>query len=77
MSYYSNPTANRAMGAVDKLIRKKTHRAERLGELSRTGKLHPKIRAQLPREFSGIYRPLLRVALGELTLKELFPENNA
>ena len=76
-SYYSNPTADRAIGSVDKLISRKAKRAERLGELSRTGKLGPRVREELRREFTGIYRPLLRVALGEITLKELFPKENS
>lgn len=76
-SYYSNPTANRAIGSVDKLISRKSKRAEQLGEFSRAGRLGPRVREELRREFTGIYRPLLRVALGEITLEELFPKDNS
>ncbi len=75
-SYYSNPTADRAIGSVDKLLAIKRKRAKRLYKLSREGRLGPRIREELRREFTGIYRPLLRVALGEISLKELFPQEN-
>jgi hypothetical protein len=74
MSYYSNPTANRAQGAVDRLIKRKTDRAKMYGTIARAGRLSEQAKAQIRREYVGIYRPLLPIALGEKTYKEVFPE---
>ncbi len=62
-SYYSNPTANAAMGAVDKEIRQMAKRATRIKALRKTGRLTPEIEARARREFTGIFRPLLERAL--------------
>ena len=76
MSYYSNPTANRAIGAADKLIRQKAKRAIMLGTLCRAGHLGPKSQEKICREFSGLYRGLRPVALGLKTYKEVFPKGS-
>jgi hypothetical protein len=74
MSYYSNPTANRAQGAVDRLIRQMTKRAKMYGAIARAGRLSDQAKARIRREFVGLYRPLLPVALGEKTYEEVFPD---
>ena len=76
MSYYSNPTANCAIGAVDKLIRQKAPRAIMLGSLCRAGRLGPKSQEKICREFSGLYRGLRPVALGLKAYDEVFPKGS-
>ena len=56
MSYYSNPTANAAMGAVDKEIRTKKKLAKRLKILRKQGLLSETQIAVYRCEFRGIYR---------------------
>ncbi len=62
-NYRSDPTATAAIGAVDKEIRQMTKRAKRIKELRRRGLLTPEAEARARREFSGIFRSLLREAL--------------
>lgn len=63
MSYYSNPTANAAIGAVDKEMKAMQKKALRLKELRRKGLLTPQEEALARRQFIGIYRRLLEDAL--------------
>ena len=63
MSYYSNPTANAAIGSIDREIRKMEKRAKRLKERKDCGRLSPQQEAAAYREFSGIFRPILERAL--------------
>ena len=63
MSYYSNPTANAAIGAVDKEMKAMQKKARRLKELRRKGLLTPQEEALARRQFIGIYRRLLEEAL--------------
>ena len=56
MSYYSNPTANAAMGAVDKEIRAKQKLAKRLKALRKQGIMSAEQLATYQREFRGIHR---------------------
>ena len=58
MSYYSNLTANAAMGAVDKEIRAKKKLAKRLRALRRKGILRAEEIAAYRCEFRGIHRRL-------------------
>ena len=77
MSYYSNPTANAAIGAVDKEIRIMRKRAKQLRQLRRRGLLTPEVLARARRDFVGIHRHLLREALGEIPPgSRSNPENN-
>lgn len=63
MSYYSNPTENAAIGAVDRELKAMKKRASRLRYLKRRGLLSAAEEAQARKEFVGIYRRLLRDAL--------------
>ena len=62
-NYYSDPTANAAIGSVDREIRIMRKRAQKLAELRRKGSLTPEIEAAAWKQFTGIYRHLLREAL--------------
>lgn len=63
MSYYSDPTANAAIGAVDKELRLMRRKAARIRELHRQGRLTAQEELQARRQFVGIYRRLLEEAL--------------
>ena len=63
MSYYSDPTASAAIGAVDKEIRLMRKKAKRLKQLRQLGVLTPQMEAAAQREFTGIYRRFLEEAL--------------
>lgn len=55
MSYYSNPTANAAIGAVDREIRIMKKRAKELRRLKAQGRLTPQIKAEARKQFPGIF----------------------
>ncbi len=63
MSYHSDPTANAAIGAVDREIERMIRRAERIKRRRQNGKLTPEELAAARRQFTGIYSRLLRAAL--------------
>ena len=63
MNYYSNPTANAAIGSVDREIRRLRKRAKQLRYRHKRGLLTPQELAQAEKEFVGIYRRFLREAL--------------
>ena len=65
MSYFSNPTANAAMGAVDREIREMRKRAKLLKQRRLQGLLTPEEVARARKAFTGIHRRFLREALGE------------
>lgn len=65
MSYYRNPTASAAIGAVDREIKIMEKRAKQLRQRRLAGLLTPEEAARARREFTGIHRRLRRVALGE------------
>ena len=65
MSYYSNPTANAAIGTVDREIRMMRRRAEEIRRRRRKGLLTPQEEALARREFTGIYRRFLLEALND------------
>lgn len=59
MSYYSDPTANAAIGSVDKELRLMRRKAQKLRELRLNGRLTHEEEARARRQFVGIYRHLL------------------
>ena len=59
MSKYSNPTANAAIGAVEREMKAKEKKVKVAKELYTQGKLSDDMMISLYREFKGIYRPLL------------------
>jgi len=63
MSYYSNPTANTAIGAVDRELKQMEKRARQLKRRKQQGLLTPEEEALARKQFIGIYRRFLREAL--------------
>lgn len=54
----SDPTANAAIGAVDKELKQMRKEAERLRSLRRSNRLTPAQEEQARRRFTGIFRPI-------------------
>lgn len=63
MSYYSNPTENAAIGAVDRELKIMRKRAEQLKIRKQKGLLTPTEEAIARHHFVGIYKRLLLEAL--------------
>ena len=63
MSYYSDPTANAAIGTVDREIRRLRKRAEQIRRRRQKGVLTKQEEEDARREFVGIYRRFLLEAL--------------
>lgn len=63
MSHYSNPTANAAIGNVDREIRMMRKRAEQIKQRRKNGQLTVEELAKAHRQFVGIYARFLREAL--------------
>ena len=63
MSYYSDPTANAAIGTVDREIRRLRKRAEQIRRRRQKGLLTKQEEEDARREFVGIYRRFLLEAL--------------
>lgn len=64
-SYYSNPTANTAMGAADKEIRAMRQWAKEISRLHREGRLG-QMELELARQrFRGVCRRFLKEALAD------------
>lgn len=63
MSHYSNPTANAAIGTVDREIRMMRKRAEQIKRRRQQGLLTPEELARARKQFIGIYARFLREAL--------------
>jgi hypothetical protein len=63
MSHYSNPTANAAIGAVDREIRMMRKRAAQIKRRRQQGGLTADELAKARKQFVGIYARFLREAL--------------
>lgn len=63
MSHYSNPTANAAIGTVDREIRMMRKRAEQIKRRRQQGLLTSEELAKAKRLFVAIYARFLREAL--------------
>lgn len=63
MSYYSDPTANAAIGTVDREIRRLRKRAEQIRRRRQKGLLTKQEEEDARREFVGIYRRFLMEVL--------------
>lgn len=63
MNYFSNPTANAAIGSVDREIKMMRKRAEQIKRRRQNGLLTSQELAQARKQFVGIYRRFLREAL--------------
>ncbi|MBQ3103076.1 MAG: hypothetical protein IJC58_02200 [Oscillospiraceae bacterium] len=56
--YRKDPTADRAIGALEREWKEKEKLAKRVRRLREQGLLRPHMEARLRREFTGIYRRL-------------------
>ena len=65
VNYRNDPTANAAIGAIDRELRQKARQAERLREKKRRGELTPEEEREARRNFTGIFRHLLEEALNQ------------
>lgn len=63
MSYYSNPTANAAIGAVDREIRMMRKYADQIKRRRKNGQLTTEELMLARKRFVGIYARFLREAL--------------
>lgn len=63
MGHYSNPTENRAIGAIDRELNMMRKRAQTIRRRREAGLLTPAELAQARRQFVGIYGRFLREAL--------------
>ena len=60
---HADPTANRAVGALERELKMMRREAERIRALRRSNLLTPEEERRARRRFRGIYRPLLEKAL--------------
>lgn len=60
---HSDPTANAAIGRLDREMKRMRRDAEHIGLLYRTGRLSYEEELAARRRFTGIYRPMLERAL--------------
>ena len=65
MNHFSNPTANAAIGSVDREIKIMRKRAEQIKRRRQNRLLTPQELAQAQKQFVGIYRRFLREALAD------------
>lgn len=62
-NYRNDPTANAAIGAIDRELRQKVREAEAIREKRRRGELTPEEELEARRRFTGIFRHILEDAL--------------
>ena len=65
MSYYSDPTAARALGGINREFSRLEKKAKRLRRLLDEGKLSPEDLERAQSQFRGIYRHVLTHVLRE------------
>lgn len=70
MSYYSNPTANMALRAVEQELCLMRIKARHIKALKEKGRLTTEDLELARKQFIGIYRPLLVKALSDKTKKK-------
>lgn len=63
MSYYSNPTANAAIGSVDRELRLLKKWAKQIRKRHQLGLLTQEEIARAQKQFVGVYRRFLKEAL--------------
>ena len=64
-NYRNDPTANAAIGAIDRELRQKAEEAGKLREKKLRGKLTYREEQEARRRFTGIFRHLIEEALDE------------
>ncbi len=65
MSYYSDPTASRALGGINREFSRLEKKAKKLRRLWEQGKLSPEELEEAQGQFTGIYRHVLNNVLNE------------
>ncbi len=70
-NYHSDPTANAAIGTVDKEFKTMRKIAERLKALRKSGRLTPEAEARARSQFTGIFSHILENALAEADIEAL------
>lgn len=65
MGYYSDPTASKALGKINREFSRLEKKANRLCKLRDEGKLSPKALERAQVQFKGIYRHVLNNVLEE------------
>ena len=70
MSYYSNPTANAAIGSVDRELRLLKKWAKQIRKRRQLGLLTQEEIARAQKQFVGVYRRFLKEALEDTTTDE-------
>jgi len=60
---HSDPTANRAIGTIEREMKMMQKEADRIRALRRSNQLSPDEERRARRRFIGIYRPMLERAL--------------
>ncbi len=60
MSNYADPTANAALGTVEKEWREKKKLARKLRHIYKLGLMDDRLRAYANHQFTGIFSPLYR-----------------
>ncbi len=63
MGYYSDPTASKALGSINREFSKLEKRAKLLRKLYDEGKLSKEDLAKKQAQFKGLYRHVLDIAL--------------
>ncbi len=70
MSYYSDPTANMAIGSVDREFSRLEKRAKKLRKLLEEGKITWDDIEKAQSQFNGIYRHVLNNVMKEMPIDE-------
>ena len=65
MGYYSDPTAERALGNINREFLKQVKKAKRLRKLYEQGKLSPEALEKAHTQFKGLYKHVLDNVLEE------------
>lgn len=65
MGYYSDPTAARALGGINREFSRLEKKAKRLRQLFEEGKISQKDLDRAQSQFTGIYRHVLNHVLAE------------
>ena len=65
MSHYSDPTANRALGGINREFNRLEKKARRIRQKLEEGKITPADVEKAQAQFTGIYRHVLTFVLNE------------
>ena len=65
MSHYSDPTANRALGGINREFARLEKKAKRIHQRLKEGKMTPEQLQKAQAEFTGIYRHVLTIELNK------------